>query len=128
MLHERALLRRLLYGSDAVKGLRDIAGVRLAVDMSDLTQRDLIVPIVFDRLSCEQASRAYEKKGVVVHERTYASLYSARQINSIGQSGIVRVSLKTYPQPQKTTVEDGTSTPEFQYSPHRRLRQWCPHP
>ena len=92
MLHERALLRRLLYGSDAVKGLRDIAGVRLAVDMSDLTQRDLIVPIVFDRLSCEQASRAYEKKGVVVHERTDASLYSARQVNSIGQSGIVRVS------------------------------------
>ena len=92
MLHERALLNRLLHGSDEVKGLLDIEGVKVAVDMPDLTQRDLIVPIVFDKLSCEEASRAYEKAGVVVHERTDASLYSARQVNSIGQHGIVRIS------------------------------------
>lgn len=92
MLHERALLYRLLHGSDEVKGLLSIEGVHVAVDMNDLTQRDLIVPIVFDKLTCEQASRAYEAKGVVVHERTDASLYSARQVNSIGQHGIVRIS------------------------------------
>ena len=92
MLHERALLNRLLHGSDEVKGLLDIEGVKVAVDMDDLTQRDLIVPIVFDKLSCEEASRAYEKNGVVVHERTDANLYSARQVNSINQHGIVRIS------------------------------------
>ncbi|WP_294817112.1 aminotransferase class V-fold PLP-dependent enzyme [uncultured Gemmiger sp.] len=92
MLHERALLYRLLHGSDEVKGLLDIEGVNVAVEMPDLTQRDLIVPIVFDKLTCEQASRAYEKAGVVVHERTDASLYSARQVNSINQHGIVRIS------------------------------------
>lgn len=92
MLHERALLNRLLHGSDEVKGLLDIEGVKVAVNMDDLTQRDLIVPIVFDKLSCEEASRAYEKNGVVVHERTDASLYSARQVNSINQHGIVRIS------------------------------------
>ncbi len=92
MLHERALLYRLLHGSDEVKGLLEIEGVKVAVDMDDLTQRDLIVPIVFDKLSCEDASRAYEKNGVVVHERTDASLYSARQVNSINQHGIVRIS------------------------------------
>lgn len=91
-LHERALLYRLLHGSDEVKGLLDIEGVKVAVDMDDLTQRDLIVPIVFDKMTCEEASRAYEAKGVVVHERTDASLYSARQVNSIGLHGIVRVS------------------------------------
>ena len=92
MLHERALLYRLLHGSDEVKGLLDLEGVNVAVEMPDLTQRDLIVPIVFDKLTCEQASRAYEKAGVVVHERTDASLYSARQVNSINQHGIVRIS------------------------------------
>ena len=92
MLHERALLYRLLHGSDEVKGLLDIEGVKVAVDMDDLTERDLIVPIVFDKLTCEEASRAYEKKGVVVHERTDASLYSARQVNSINLHGIVRIS------------------------------------
>jgi selenocysteine lyase/cysteine desulfurase len=91
-LHERALLYRLLHGSDEVKGLLNIEGVKVAVEMDDLTVRDLIVPIVFDKLTCEQASRAYEAKGVVVHERTDASLYSARQVNSINQHGIVRIS------------------------------------
>ena len=75
-----------------LKGLLDLEGVNVAVEMPDLTQRDLIVPIVFDKLTCEQASRAYEKAGVVVHERTDASLYSARQVNSINQHGIVRIS------------------------------------
>lgn len=92
MLHERALLYRLLHGSDEVKGLLEIEGVKVAVDMDDLTERDLIVPIVFDKMTCEQASRAYEAKGVIVHERTDASLYSARQVNSINQHGIVRIS------------------------------------
>lgn len=91
-LHERALLHRMLHGGDGVKGLLDIEGVRVAVEMDDLTQRDLIVPIVFDKMTCEEASRAYEKAGVIVHERTDASLYSARQVNSIGESGIVRIS------------------------------------
>ncbi|MGL5434096.1 MAG: aminotransferase class V-fold PLP-dependent enzyme [Lachnospiraceae bacterium] len=92
MLHERALLYRLLHGSDEVKGLLDMDGVSVAVEMEDLTVRDLIVPIVFDKLTCEQATKAYEANGVIVHERTDASLYSARQVNSIGKSGIVRVS------------------------------------
>ncbi|MCI8578390.1 MAG: aminotransferase class V-fold PLP-dependent enzyme [Lachnospiraceae bacterium] len=90
--HERALLHRLLHGSDEVKGLLDLEGVNVAVEMDDLTERDLIVPIVFDKMTCEEASRAYEAKGVVVHERTDASLYSARQVNSINQHGIVRIS------------------------------------
>lgn len=92
MLHERALLYRLLHGSDQVHGLLNIEGVKVAVEMEDLRQRDLIVPIIFDKLTCEQASRAYEANGVVVHERTDTSLYSSRQVNSIGQHGIVRIS------------------------------------
>ena len=91
-LHERALLDRMLHGGDGTPGLLAIPGVKVAVEMDDLTQRDLIVPIVFDNMSCEEAARAYEAAGVVVHERTDSSLYSARQVNSIGLHGIVRVS------------------------------------
>lgn len=91
-LHERALLDRLLHGSAEVPGVLDIPGVHCAVEMDNLAERDLIVPLVFDNMTCEEASRAYEENGVVVHERTDASLYSARQVNSIGKHGIVRIS------------------------------------
>jgi cysteine desulfurase/selenocysteine lyase len=91
-LHERALLYRMLHGADGIKGLLNIDGVKVAVEMPDLTMRDAIVPLVFEDMTCEEASRAYEAKGVVVHERTDASLYSARQVNSINEHGIVRIS------------------------------------
>lgn len=91
-LHERALLDRMLGGSAATPGVRDIAGVHCPADGKDLTKRDLIVPLVFDKLTCEEAARAYEREGVVVHERTDRSLYSRRQVNSFGCTGIVRVS------------------------------------
>ena len=91
-LHERALLNRMLNGSDEVPGALKIKGVRVPIEIEDLTARDAILPLVFDNMTCAQASREYEKRGVVVHERTDDSLYSARQVNSIGEHGIVRVS------------------------------------
>lgn len=91
-LHERALLDRLLHGSDEVPGVLDIPGVHCAVEMDNLEERDLIVPLTFDNMTCEEAARVYEANGVVVHERTDKSLYSARQVNSIGEHGIVRIS------------------------------------
>ncbi|MFR8548230.1 MAG: aminotransferase class V-fold PLP-dependent enzyme [Lachnospiraceae bacterium] len=92
MLHERALLARMLYGSEEQKGLLDMDGVNVAVEMDNLAERDLIVPLTFDGRAPAQVSRMYEQRGVVVHERTDDSLYSARQVNSIGEHGIVRVS------------------------------------
>ena len=91
-LHERALLNRMLNGTDEVPGALKIKGVRVPIEIEDLTARDAILPLVFDNMTCAQASREYEKRGVVVHERTDDSLYSARQVNSIGEHGIVRVS------------------------------------
>lgn len=91
-LHERALLDHMMHGTKEIPGILDIPGVRCAVEMDNLAERDLIVPLVFDNLGCTEAARAYEANGVVVHERTDASLYSARQVNSIGEHGIVRIS------------------------------------
>jgi len=91
-LHERALLYRMIHGSEAQPGILSMNGVRIPIDMSDLTTHDLIVPLVFDKLTPTQAARLYESKGVTVHERIDESHYSARQVNSIGERGIVRVS------------------------------------
>lgn len=91
-LHERALLARLLNGSDAAPGLRRMPGVRVFLDHEDLTRRDLILAIGIDGLDHAQAVREYEARGVIVYERVVASLYSRRMLESLGLQGAVRVS------------------------------------
>jgi cysteine desulfurase / selenocysteine lyase len=91
-LHERALLARLLEGSQQVPGLRHIAGVTVLLDHDDLARRDLIIAIAIEGLEHTQAVREYEKRGVIVYERVAISLYSGRMLNSLGLEGAVRVS------------------------------------
>ena len=91
-LHERALLARLLQGSDGVPGLRRIAGATVLLDHDDLAKRDLILAIAIAGLEHTQAVREYEKRGVVVYERVASSIYSKRMLESFGMDGAVRVS------------------------------------
>lgn len=91
-LHERALLARLLDGSSAAPGLRNIPGVQVLLDHDDLPKRDLILAIAIDGLEHTQAVREYEKRGVIVYERVASSIYSGRMLNSLGLEGAVRVS------------------------------------
>lgn len=91
-LHERALLSRLLNGSDGCSGLRHMAGVKVFLDHEDLTQRDLILAIGFDNLEHAQAVREYERRGVIVYERVSSSLYSKRMLDSFSLDGAIRVS------------------------------------
>lgn len=91
-LHERALLARLLDGSEGGTGLRHLEGVTVFLDHTDLTKRDLILAIGIDNLEHAQAVREYEKRGVIVYERVTTSLYSKRMLASFGLEGAVRVS------------------------------------
>jgi len=91
-LHERALLARLLDGSESASGLRRMEGVKVFLDDDDLAQRDLILAIAIDGLEPAQAVREYEKRGVIVYERAASSLYSRRMLESFGIDGAVRVS------------------------------------
>lgn len=91
-LHERALLARLLDGSDAVTGLRQLDGVTVFLDHEDLTRRDLILAILVDGLDPTQAVREYEERGIIVYERVASSLYSKRMLESFGIKGAVRIS------------------------------------
>lgn len=91
-LHERALMHRMLEGSDEQKGLRHINNVRVNLDTSDLTGRDLILGMSFDNIGHSEAVKEYEKRDVIVFERISSSIYSKRMLESFGIEGIVRVS------------------------------------
>ena len=91
-LHERALLARMLNGSEGIAGLRRMDNVTVFLDHEDLTKRDLILAIGIGNLEHAQAVREYEKRGVIVYERVATSLYSKRMLDSFGLEGAVRVS------------------------------------
>ncbi len=90
--HERALLRLALEGTDKEPGLRSIPGVTVRMDGSPLEQRDFIIGIEFGNIGCEEAVAEYEKRGVIVFERSAKSLYSRRMVEAFGSQGVVRVS------------------------------------
>lgn len=91
-LHERALLATLLDGTESATGLREMKGVNVFLDHEDLSKRDLILGIGFDRIDCTQAVVEYGKRGVTVYERVATSIYSKRMLESFGLTGAVRVS------------------------------------
>lgn len=91
-LHERALLAVLLDGNENATGMRELKGVNVFLDHEDLTKRDLILGIGFDRIDCTQAVVEYARRGVTVYERVATSIYSKRMLESFGLEGTVRVS------------------------------------
>ncbi|BDH63026.1 hypothetical protein MTP04_31560 [Lysinibacillus sp. PLM2] len=91
-LHERALLYRLLEGTNEVPGLRYINGVNVLLDTEDLHDRDLISAISIDGIGYTEAVAQYYKRGVTVFERINTSLYSKRIVESLGIDGAIRVS------------------------------------
>ena len=91
-LHERALLARLLKGTEDVQGLRDMQNLDVYLDYKDLTKRDLILAINFKNIEPAAAVKEYAKRGVTVFERVNTSLYSKRMLESFGLQGAIRVS------------------------------------
>ena len=91
-LQERALLYRMLEGTDEIPGLRHIKGVKVCVDYEDLTQRDLIAAIMVDNIDFTQCVAEYQRRGVTVYERVNTSIYSKRIVEALGLEGAIRVS------------------------------------
>ncbi|MEA4961592.1 aminotransferase class V-fold PLP-dependent enzyme [Lutispora sp.] len=91
-LHERALMYRMLNGSDKIEGLRNIQGVKVYLDYEELSKRDLIMAIGFENIDCVSAVAEYEKRGIITFERIASSLYSKRMLDSFGIQGVVRIS------------------------------------
>lgn len=91
-MHERALMHRMLNGSDRIEGIREMSGVTSYLDHPDMTKRDFIIAMGIDNLGFTQAVREYEKRGIIVYERINTSLYSKRMLDSFGMEGCIRVS------------------------------------
>ena len=89
---KRALLYRMLEGSEKVPGLRHIPGVKVCVDTPDLTGRDLIAAIAIDGMDMTACVAEYQKRGVTVFERVNTSIYSKRIVEALGLEGAIRVS------------------------------------
>ena len=90
--HERGLLEMMLEGVDDVPGLRHMPGITVQMDGKDLTTRDLILGVEFEKLTCEEAVAEYEKRGVITFERALTSMYSRRMVEAFGSKGMVRLS------------------------------------
>lgn len=91
-LQERALLHRLLEGTDELPGLRHIPGVIVYADALELSRRDLIVAMGIDGMDVTDAVKAYERRGVIVCDRSNRSIYAKRIVESLGLEGAIRVS------------------------------------
>lgn len=89
---ERALLHIVLEGTENATGLRHMKGLKVQMDGAALEQRDFIIGIEFDNISCEQAVAEYEKRGVITFERSASSMYSKRMVEAFDSKGVVRVS------------------------------------
>ena len=91
-LQERALLYRMLEGTDEVPGLRHIDNVEVYVDMEDLTYKDLIVAMGIKGIEYSECVQKYLDHGVTVFERLRSSMYSKRIVEALGIEGAIRVS------------------------------------
>ncbi len=92
-LQERALLVRLLEGTDEVPGLRHIPGVQLYMDVDEFEGRDLIGCYLINGIASDKLVEEYQAKGITVCERAADSLYSKRIVKEIGaDKGVIRVS------------------------------------
>lgn len=92
-LQERALLHRMLEGTNEVPGLRHIPGVRVYTDIEDLTKKDLIVAMSIDGIGLSELAEEYMHHGITVFERLRSSQYSERIIRTLNiKEGAIRVS------------------------------------
>lgn len=91
-LQEHSLLLHMMEGTPEVPGLRHIPGVTVCVDSADDVDRDLISAVHISGLEMPQATAEFYKRGVTVYDRVNTSLYSKRIVESLGLTGVLRVS------------------------------------
>ena len=92
-LQERALLYRMLEGTDEVPGLRHIKGVVISADPQSVEGRDLIAGIRIAGMDIAALGKEYQKRGITTAPRAATSIYSKRIVEALGADhGLIRVS------------------------------------
>lgn len=92
-LQERALLHRLMEGSDEATGLRHIDNVDLSADPESVAGRDLIAAVKIRGYDVVKCREEYQRRGITVCDRAPDSIYSKRIVEALGANeGVMRVS------------------------------------
>ncbi len=91
-MQERALMNRMLEGTEEVPGIRHIANANAHFDREDYENRDFIMAVTFDNINFADAVQEYLKRDVVVYDRNDANYYSVRSLHPFDLDGIIRVS------------------------------------
>lgn len=98
--HERALMYRMLNGTDTVKGVKDIKGTRLFF-VDDLTKRDAILPMLIDGVEPVDAVKKYVENGIYVYHRSVSNKMSRRVLEGAGIPSVVRISPMHFNTPEE---------------------------
>lgn len=100
-LQERALLERLLNGTNELPGLRNLNAVVVHFDTADLTKRHLFIAMSFKGHETSKAVKKYEENGIIVFDRVATSPFSKRVMDACGLAGIIRVTPMHYNLPKE---------------------------
>ncbi len=90
-LHERAIMYRMLHGSDKAAGVSNLKGVHIYF-MDDLTKRDCILPMSFDNIEAVDAARKFIENSIYVFNRSRSNKMSKRVLDGANIPNIIRVS------------------------------------
>lgn len=94
-LQERAIMYRMLHGSDEAPGVNDIVGATIHF-VEDLTKRDCILPMTFDDIDSVEAVKKFVENGIYVFDRSHSSRMSRRVLDGVGIPSLVRVAPMHY--------------------------------
>ena len=94
-LQERAIMYRMLHGSNEAPGVDDIDGATIHF-VEDLTKRDCILPMTFDNIDSIKAVKKYVENGIYVFDRSRSSKMSRRVLDGVGITSLVRVAPMHY--------------------------------
>lgn len=98
--HDRALLHRMLNGTDKLKGMRGIEYVKIYGEVEDLTIKDSGLLFNVEGMTSAEVVSVLEERGIRVTERKN-DYYSGHTLRPLGIESGVRVSLAHYNTPKE---------------------------
>jgi cysteine desulfurase / selenocysteine lyase len=93
--HERTLSKRLLHGSDGLRGLLNHPAVTVHGEMADLSHRDPVFAFQIEGMSSKKVVARFAEKRISVFNRV-SDAYSRHTLQALGTADCVRVSLCHY--------------------------------
>lgn len=99
-LHERALMYRMLHGTDEIPGVDSIPGTKIYF-VNDLTKRDAILPMEIEGIEPVDAVKKYVDNGIYLYHRSMSNKMSRRVLSGAGIPSVIRVSPMHFNTPEE---------------------------